>query len=116
MGEQFKKKVAQGFQVLGDRALGARLKPHLFSNKPEVLRTDHTFVAIATPPPCGTSLTFELIEGGVRALDGVIEVGRSAHTDLSTTLAEIGGVAAGEVTESSSFGGFVAQLREETEG
>lgn len=113
MGENFKKALAQSFTVLGDRALRARMEPTLFSDRPELMLVDHTFIATSTPPTAGTVVTFECVEGGVRALVGVTEVGRKDGADLYETLTAVGGVAAGEVIETSAFGGFRARLCEE---
>jgi hypothetical protein len=82
MGENFKKALAQSFMVLGDRALRARMEPTLFSDRPEVMLVDHTFMATSMPPAAGTVLTFECVDGGVRALVGITEVGRKDGLDL----------------------------------
>lgn len=116
MGENLKRAIAQGFEVLGDRALRARMGPTLFDAMPEVLEVDYTFVSNTntTPPSPGTDITMECVEGQVRVLAGVAEIARGDYKDLLATLTKVGGIAAAEITETSSYGGgFRARLREE---
>jgi hypothetical protein len=112
MGEHFIRSRAQRFKFEGDRALRSLTEPNLWSSRPEVLVVEYLFEATSIPAK-GAVLTLECCEGGVRAIDGAIEVAWSADAELRSTLDVAGSVAAAEVVEVSSIGSIILRICEE---
>lgn len=115
MGEQFLKRLADGFKARGDKSVKALAAPTLLGrNKPEILATDFAISpnGDANLQP-GDRLHLENVPSGIRVLKANREV---CMVDVPAPIREAvaaRGVAAAVVHECSAFGGVSIRIREE---
>lgn len=114
MGEQFLKKLADGFKSRGDRSARALAAPTLLSSKPEIMATD-----FAVTPTAGATLTpgdrvhLENGPSGVRVIRGNRQVATIDNPGPFREAIASRGVAAAVVHECSALGGASIRIREE---
>ena len=114
MGEQFLRKLADGFKSRGDRSAKALAAPTLLSSKPEIMATD-----FAVTPTAGVTLTpgehlhLENGPSDVRLIRGNRPVATVNNPGPLRDEIASRGVAAAVVHECSAFGGASIRIREE---